>query len=155
MTPKNSMMMERCTCYAPTTRYNPSIRSCYTRRPGTMRPEQEKGIDPVVAWPVLLHTLGGPRNGSHQLLAPRVCDWWWCLLCACRCGFRPHWAPVVLQQLQHKEDSCRAAHPSWMDQAESDIRKQWQEARANRRMQFKVGNHRDVTEKARCHCWGV
>ena len=38
-----------------------------------------------------------------------------------------------------------AAHPSWMDQEEApaDIRKQWQEARANRRMQFKVGNYRD------------
>ena len=59
--------------------------------------------------------------------------------------FPAHWAPVVLQQLQHKEDSYRAAHPSWMDQAEApvDIRKQWQEARANRRMQFKVGNYRD------------
>ena len=43
------------------------------------------------------------------------------------------------------EDSYRAAHPSWMDQEEApaDIRKQWQEARANRRMQFKVGNYRD------------
>ena len=32
-----------------------------------------------------------------------------------------------------------------MDQAEApvDIRKQWQAARANRRMQFKVGNYRD------------
>ena len=59
--------------------------------------------------------------------------------------FPAHWAPVVLQQLQHKEDSYRAAHPSWMDQAEApvDIRKQWREARANRRMQFKVGNYRD------------
>ena len=53
--------------------------------------------------------------------------------------------PVVLQQLQRKEDSYRAETPSWMDQEEApaDIRKQWQEARANRRMQFKVGNYRD------------
>ena len=52
---------------------------------------------------------------------------------------------MVLQQLQHKEDSYRAENPSWMDQevAPADIRKQWQEARANRRMQFKVGNYRD------------
>ena len=37
------------------------------------------------------------------------------------------WALVVLHQLQHKEDAYRAAHPSWMDQAEApvDIRKQW------------------------------
>jgi len=32
-----------------------------------------------------------------------------------------------------------------MDQTEAppDIRKQWREARANRRMQFKVGNYKD------------
>ena len=60
-------------------------------------------------------------------------------------GFPAHWAPVVLQQLQRKEDSYRAENPSWMDQEEApaDIRKQGQEARANRRMQFKVGNYRD------------
>ena len=59
--------------------------------------------------------------------------------------FPAHWASLVLQQLQQKEDSYRAEHPSWMDQevAPTDIRKQWQEARANRRMQFKVGNYRD------------
>ena len=32
--------------------------------------------------------------------------------------FPAHWAPVVLQQLQHKE-SYRAAHSSWMDQEEA------------------------------------
>ena len=59
--------------------------------------------------------------------------------------FPAHWAPVVLQQLQKKEDKYRAEHPSWMDEevAPADIPKQWQEARANRRMQFKVGNYRD------------
>ena len=57
--------------------------------------------------------------------------------------FPAHWAPVVLHQLQHKEDVYRAAHPSWMDQevAPDGIQKQWQEARANRRMQFKVGDY--------------
>ena len=60
----------RCVCYAPITGYNQYIRSCSTHRPDTMRPGQEKGIDPAVAWPVLLHTLSRPRNGSHQLLAP-------------------------------------------------------------------------------------
>ena len=46
---------------------------------------------------------------------------------------------------QKKEDKYRAEHPSWMDEevAPADIPKQWQEARANRRMQFKVGNYRD------------
>ena len=53
--------------------------------------------------------------------------------------------PCGLHQLQHKEDDYRAAHPSWMDQevAPDDIRTQWQEARANRRMQFKVGDYKD------------
>ena len=52
---------------------------------------------------------------------------------------------MVLQQLEEKEDNHRAENPSWMDQevAPADIRKQWQEARANRRMQFKFGNYRD------------
>ena len=59
--------------------------------------------------------------------------------------FPAHWAPVVLHQLQHKEDEYRAAHPSWMDEevVPDDIQKQWQEARANRRMQFKVGDYKD------------
>ena len=59
--------------------------------------------------------------------------------------FLAHWAPVVLQQLQKKEDRYRVENPSWMDEevALADIPKQWQEARANRRMQFKVGNYRD------------
>ena len=35
-----------------------------------MRPEKEKESDPAVAWPVLQHTLGRPKSGSHQLLAP-------------------------------------------------------------------------------------
>ena len=60
-------------------------------------------------------------------------------------GFPAHWAPAVLQQLQKKEDRYRAENPSWMDEevAPADIAKQWQEARANRRMQFKVGNYWD------------
>ena len=59
--------------------------------------------------------------------------------------FPAHWAPVVFQQLQQKEDNYRAENPSWMDQEEApaDILKQWREAGANRRMQFKVGKYRD------------
>ena len=117
-------------------------------RPDTMRPGQEKEIDPAVAWPVLLHTLGRP--GSHPLQAD--CDWIGgiCYADTLQVWFPAHWAPVVLQQLQHKEDSYRAAYPSSMDQQEApaDIRKQWQEARANRRMQFKVGNYRDGVEES-------
>ena len=48
-------------------------------------------------------------------------------------------------QVQHKEDAYRTAHPSWMDLdvAPDDIETQWQEANANRRMQFKVGDYKD------------
>ena len=40
-----------------------------------------------------------------------------------------------------------------MDQAEApiDIQKQWQEARANRRMQFQVGNYRDGDRESNVH----
>ena len=40
--------------------------------------------------------------------------------------FPAHWAPVVLQQLQKKEDRYRAENPSWMDEevAPADISKQ-------------------------------
>ena len=39
--------------------------------------------------------------------------------------------------------SC-TANPSWVDEpaAPADIRRQWQEAQANRRMQFKVGDYK-------------
>ena len=88
-----------------------------------------------------------PKKGKPSASGTRFCDWIGgiCYADTLQVWFPAHWAPVVLQQLQHKEDSHRAAHPSWMDQAEApaDIRKQWQEARANRRMQFKVGNYRD------------
>ena len=150
------MMRERCICYAPITGYSPSIRNCCIHRPDTMRQGQEKGIDPAVAWSVSPHTLGHPRNGNHLLLAP---DFVTGLVVSamrilCRCGFQPTEPSVVLQQLQHKEDSYRAAHPSWMDQAEApvDIRKQWHEARANRRLQFKVLTTEMVTEKATFAC---
>ena len=77
--------------YAPIIGYNQFIRSCFTHRPDTMRPGQEKGIDPAVAWPVLLHTLGRPRNGSHQLLAPDFVTGLvvFAMQTPCRCGFRP------------------------------------------------------------------
>ena len=117
--------MERCICSAPIIGYNPSTRSCSTHRPDTTRPGKGKESDPAVAWPVLQHTLGRPKSGSHQLLAPAFVIG---TRIPCRYGFR-----------------YRAENPSWMDQEEApaDILKQWQEARANRRMQFKVGNYRD------------
>ena len=52
----------------------------------------------------------------------------------------PSGTPTVTTEVRD-----RAENPSWMEQEEAsaDILKQWQEARANRRMQFKVGNCRD------------
>ena len=88
-----------------------------------------------------------PKKRKPSASGTRFCDWIGgiCYADTLQVWFPAHWAPVVLQQLQHKEDSYRAENPSWMDQEEApaDIRKQWQEARANRRMQFKVGNYRD------------
>ena len=46
-----------------------------------------KESDPAVAWPVLQHTLGRPKSGSHQLLAPAFVTG--LLVSACRYGFRP------------------------------------------------------------------
>ena len=88
-----------------------------------------------------------PKKRKPSASGTRFCDWIGgiCYADTLQVWFPAHWAPVVFQQLQRKEDSYRAENPSWMDQEEApaDIRKQWQEARANRRMQFKVGNYRD------------
>ena len=67
-------------------------------------------MDPVMVWPASLHTL--------KKLKPA----------ASGTRFPAHWAPLVLHQLQHKEDEYRAANPSWMDQDDvpDDIRKEWQ-----------------------------
>ena len=95
-----------------------------------------------------------PKKRKPSASGTRFCDWIGgiCYADTLQVWF-PHWAPVVLQQLQHKEDSYRAENPSWMDQEEApaDIRKQWQEARANRRMQFKVGNYRDGDRESNIH----
>ena len=88
-----------------------------------------------------------PKKWKPSASSTRFTDWIGgiCYADTLQVWFPAHWAPVVLQQLQHKEDEYRIAHPSWMDQEEApdDIKKQWQEARANRKMQFKVGNYRD------------
>ena len=88
-----------------------------------------------------------PKKRKPSASSTRFCEWIGgiCYADTLQVWFPAHWAPVVLLQLQQTEDNYRAAHPSWMDQAEAppDIRKQWTEANANRRMQFKVGNYRD------------
>ena len=92
-----------------------------------------------------LFVLRGSGKTSCSHFGSR-CGWVGFPLFVLRGSGKTSWhGPVVLQQLQQKEDSYRVENPSWMDQEEApaDIRKQWQEIRANRRMQFKVGNYRD------------
>ena len=106
-----------------------NTRSCSTHRPDTTRPGKGKESDPVVAWSVLQHTLDRPKSGSHQPLAPAFVT-----------GL-----VVSATRIPCSRRRIAIENPSWMDQEEAlaDILKQWQEARANRRMQFKVGNYRD------------
>ena len=88
-----------------------------------------------------------PKKLKPSASGTRFTDWIGgiCYADTLQVWFPAHWAPVVLHQLQHTEDAYRAAHPSWMDLevAPDDIKKQWQEANDNRRMQFKVGNYKD------------
>ena len=88
-----------------------------------------------------------PKKLKPAASGTRFTDWIGgiCYADTLQVWFPAHWASVVLHQLQHKEDEYRAGHPSWMDQevAPDDIQTQWQEARANRRMQFKVGDYKD------------
>ena len=99
--------------------YNQSTRSCSTHRPDTMRPGKEKESDPAVAWPVLKHTLGRPRNGSHQLLAPAFMTGSvvFAMRTPCRYGFRPT-GPSDTPTVTTEGGSYRAENPSWMDQEE-------------------------------------
>ena len=114
-----------------------------------MPPGNVKENDPAVAWHGLQHMPNHPRPSAS---GTSFSDWigGTCQADTLQVWFPAHSAPVVLQQLQKKEDKYRAEHPSWMDEevAPADIPKQWQEARANRRMQFKVGNYRDGSGKS-------
>eukprot|EP00434_Breviolum_minutum_P046033 symbB.v1.2.041424.t1/scaffold8185.1/size7395/1 len=105
------------------------------------RKRPSSGLARVAAYP------RPPKKRKPSASGTSFSDWigGTCYADTLQVWFPAHWAPVVLQQLQQKEDSYRAENPSWMDQEEApaDIRKQWQEARANRCMQFKVGNYRD------------
>ena len=88
-----------------------------------------------------------PKKLKPSASGTRFTDWIGsiCYADTLQVWFPAHWAPVVLRQLQHKEDAYRAAHPSWMDLevALDDIKTQWQEANANRRMLFQVGDYKD------------
>ena len=114
-------------------RYN-AIREGERKRPSS-------GLARVAAYPK------PPKQRKPSASGTSFSDWIGstCYADTLQVWFPAHWAPVVLQQLQQKEDNYRAENPSWMDQEEApaDILKQWREARANRRMQFKVGKYRD------------
>ena len=88
-----------------------------------------------------------PKKLKPSASGTRFTDWIGgiCYADTLQVWFPAHWTPVILHQLQHTEDAYRAAHPSWMDLevAPDDIKTQWQEANANRRMQFKVGDYKD------------
>ena len=142
MIPKNCMMRARCTCYVLIIGYSQSIKSYSTHRLDTTVPGREKGTGLAR---VAAHTRP-PRKRKPSAASTSFCDWIGgvCYADPLQVWFPAHWAPVVLHQLQCKEDGYRANNPSWMqEEAPADIRKQWLEARANRRMQFKVGNYRD------------
>ena len=88
-----------------------------------------------------------PKKLKPSASGTRFTDWIGgiCYADTLQVWFPAHWAPVILRQLQDTEDAYRAAHPSWMDLevVPDDIKTQWQEANANRRMQFKVGVYKD------------
>ena len=96
------------------------------------------GLARISAHPRPPKKLKPPASGT------RFTDWIGgvCYADTLQVWFPAHWAPLVLRQLQRKEDERRAANPSWVDQDDvpDDIRQRWQEARANRSMQFKVGD---------------
>jgi len=85
-----------------------------------------------------------PKKAQAAASGTRFTDWigGMCYADTLQVWFLAHWAPLVIRQLQRKEDEYRAANPSWVDQnvVPDDIRQQWHEAQANRRMQFKVGD---------------
>ena len=66
-----------------------------------------KGIDLAVVCPVSPHTLDYLRIGNRLLLAPDLLTGLVVFAMRTLCKFPAHWAPLVLQQLQHKEDANR------------------------------------------------
>ena len=83
-----------------------------------------------------------PKKVQPAASGSRFTDWigGMCYADTLQVWFPAHWAPLVIRQLQRKGDEYRAANPSWVDEnvVPDDIRQQWHEAQANRRMQFKV-----------------
>ena len=95
-----------------------------------MLPGNVKENDPAVASHGLQHMPNHPNSGGRRL--------------PYRYGFLPTGPQWCCNSCRRRRTNT-GQHPSSMDEevALADIPKQWQEARANRRMQFKVGNYRD------------
>ena len=78
------------------------------------------------------HILGRPKKLKPAASGTRFTGWigGMCYADTLQVWFPAHWAPLVIRQLQRKEDEYRAANPSWVDQTEApdDIRQQWREA---------------------------
>ena len=104
---------------------------------GGERKRPSSGVARVAAHP------RPPKKRKPSGCGTSFCDWIGgiCYADTLQVWFPAHWSPVVLQQLQRKEDSYRAENPSWMDQEEApaDILKQWQEVRAKATIETVAG----------------
>ena len=76
------------------------------------RKRPSSGLARVAAYPK------PPKQRKPSASGTSFSDWigGTCYAATLQVWFPAHWAPVVLQQLQQKEDSYRAENPSWMDQ---------------------------------------
>ena len=143
---RSCTMTARCICFALIIGYSRFTRNYCTHRPDTMLPEKEKGNDPAVAWHGFQRTLNHPSSGSHRLPALASVTGLEVLVMRIpyRCGFRPTGPQWCYNSCSRRRITMQKTRLG-MDQEEApaDILKQWREARANRRMQFKVGKYRD------------
>ena len=76
------------------------------------RKRPSSGLARVAAYPK------PPKQRKPSASGTSFSDWigGTCYADTLQVWFPAHWAPVVLQQLQQKEDNYRAENPSWMDQ---------------------------------------
>ena len=141
------MMTTLHTSYAPIIGCSPSTRNCYIHRHGTMQRGLVKRTGPAMDWLEYQLILAAQKiEASCVWFQIHRLDWRHVLcgyvagLVSCPLGF------FGSSPIQRKEDEYRAANPSWVDQDDvpDDIRQQWQEAQANRRMQFKVNRAKYV-----------
>ena len=128
--------------------YSRFTRNYCTHRPDTMLPGKEKGNDPAVAWHGLQRTLNHPNSGSHRLLAPASVTGLEVLVMRIpyRSGFRPTGPQWCYNSCSRRRITIvQKTRLGWTRRRllRTFASKGKKEARANRRMQFKVGNYRD------------